>query len=351
MKNTGAELKKAREQQNLSLTEVSMSTKINARVLEAMEENLKEKLPAKPFLRGFVKTYAEFLKLDSNEILKMFEEDLNPKPKVVEPPVEQIPQKKVEVEEKTSVPKKKKPEAKKSFAPKAASLKLPFLKEATITKQIFLVVFLVLLIFMTIFVKDLVEKYQSEKEKAITSPVQKQLEPIPDTKEQPSKDDTKKALPAGGVENQKQSPEPKKATTTTESKKEIIKNETKPKATEEKIKPQKEEEPSTTEEKKTETKKKESPEKPEKPKQDEKTQTSVAKQEVILEAMDAVNVTAIIDGKKEVSIKLAPGKVHVFKGNTLKIKFSDAGSVNVISNGRYLGVPGDLGQSKTVTYP
>lgn len=343
MKKTGEELKKARLEQNLSLNEVSMATKINARVLEAMEENNSKKLPAKPFLRGFVKTYAEFLKLNSENILQMFEQDLNPQPKSEAPKAEDIQKNIVE----KPVKKEKPPKKKKIGTSKPANLKLPFLKEATITKQIFLVVFVVFLIFMIIFVKGLVEKYQSEKQKALTTPVQEQLEPI-------TPNDTK---------NDSEIPTPKKI----EEKKVEEKKAVEPKA--EEVKPQepvKKAEPAQTEEdikKPEETQKLEpKPEKeettsspePEPEKAEEKKPEATepkAKHEVILEAMDAVTINAVIDGKKEASFKLEPGKVHVLKGDKIEVNFSDAGSVNVISNGRYLGVPGDLGQSKTVTYP
>lgn len=341
MKKTGEELKKARLEQNLSLNEVSMATKINARVLEAMEENNSKKLPAKPFLRGFVKTYAEFLKLNSENILQMFEQDLNPQPKPEVPKVEEIQTNVTEKPEKKSKPPKKK----KISSPKPANLKLPFLKEATITKQIFLVVFVVFLIFMIIFVKGLVEKYQSEKQKALTTPVQEQLEPIAptETKEDvdmpaPEKIDKKKPVEPK-VEDQKPEPKPPEP---------VKKPEPEPEKIEETA--QKEEEAQKPESKKEETTT--TPES--EPEKEEKQPEAVApkpKHEVILEAMDAVTIKAVIDGNKETSFQLEPGKVHVLKGDKIEVNFSDAGSVNVISNGRYLGVPGDLGQSKTVTYP
>lgn len=346
MKKTGEELKKARIEQNLSLNEVSMATKINARVLEAMEENNSNKLPAKPFLRGFVKTYAEFLKLNPENILQLFEQDLNPQPKPEIPKAEDI-QKNVTEKPK---PKVKPPKKKKVGAPKPASLKLPFLKEATITKQIFLVVFVVFLIFMIIFVKGLVEKYQSEKQKALTTPVQEQLEPITptDTKEEikmqaPEKIEEQKPVKPK-IEEPKTEPKPQEPAKKPEPKPEPVK--------------EKAEKPEQTQrpESQTEPKKEQATEaaEPEPEKTEEKKPEATQpkpKQEVILEAMDAVTISAVIGGKKETSFKLEPGKIHVLKGDKIEVNFSDAGSVNVISNGRYLGVPGDLGQSKTVTYP
>ena len=79
MKKTGQRLRESREQQNLTISEVSLSTKINPRVLQAMEAGNLEKLPAISFLRGFIRTYAAYLKLDGTELLNLFSEELNEK--------------------------------------------------------------------------------------------------------------------------------------------------------------------------------------------------------------------------------------------------------------------------------
>lgn len=364
MQNAGAELKKARLEQNLSLNEVSMSIKINARVLEAMEENNKSKLPAKPFLRGFVKTYAEFLKLNSSDILKIFEEDYAPKP-TPQPEIKAVEV--IEKETKPKTPKTKviKEKIKKTTAQKTTALKLPFLKEATISKQIFLVVFLIVLIFMTIFVKDLFEKYQSEKQNAITAPIKKQLEPIKDSEplqkdlnisddklEPEEKPKTVSKEPAQSPAKpekliEKPKAEAVKALPPTNSAPEKLEEsiqEKQPKAEEVKVEPPK-----------TEKVKAEPPKSPQQEKPEEKAtaanSTSEAHQEVIVEAMDNIKIKAKINGQKNVIIDLKPGQVHVFKGTKLQLNYSDAGSVSVIKNGRRLGVPGNLGQNKTVSYP
>ena len=361
MQKTGAELKKARIEQGLSLNEVSMATKINARVLQAMEENTSNKLPAKPFLRGFVKTYAEFLKLNPDDVLKLFEEDLNPTP-VPPKPTTEATQTQDKPREKETEKKPKSTKPKKPGPAKTASLKLPFLKEATITKQIFLVIFVIFLIFMIIFVKDVVEKYQSEKQKALTTPVQEQLEPIePIEPSEPlaSKEINKQPESKVQTEETTQAPQPKpeqaKKPEPEPQKMDETSTEKQPTAVEQQIeeKPEEvkstEQKPTTSEEEdekvKTTEENKSETEKP------AKKPTASLNHEVILEAMDMVNINVVIDEKDEQSFQLQPGKVHVLKGNKLKINFSDAGSVNVIHNGRYLGVPGDLGQSKTVTYP
>ena len=75
MKRTGELLKKAREEKGLSLHEVALFLKINSRVLLALEEDDQSQLPARTFLRGFIQSYAKFLKLDAQAVLQLFAEE------------------------------------------------------------------------------------------------------------------------------------------------------------------------------------------------------------------------------------------------------------------------------------
>ena len=78
MKRTGELLKKAREEKRLSLHEVALFLKINSRVLQAIEDGDQTHLPARTFLRGFIQSYAKFLKLDANNVLQIFSEENAP---------------------------------------------------------------------------------------------------------------------------------------------------------------------------------------------------------------------------------------------------------------------------------
>lgn len=75
-------------------------------------------------------------------------------------------------------------------------------------------------------------------------------------------------------------------------------------------------------------------------------------QEIIIEALDQVEVTFRIDGGKLEKMLLKPDQIHTFKGRaSVAIDLSDGGAVNVIHNGVDRGVPGDLGKPKKVKYP
>lgn len=63
----GDKFRKAREKRELSLDDVSNVTKINRRMLQAIEEENFDKLPGGVFNRGFIRAYAKHLGLNSED--------------------------------------------------------------------------------------------------------------------------------------------------------------------------------------------------------------------------------------------------------------------------------------------
>lgn len=97
MKKTGQLLKDAREAKGISLQEVSIHLKISTRTLKALEDGDKAQLPAKTFLRGFVQSYAQFLKISLPEIMVVFQEEMGTThpgmitTQIAQPPVNYVP--------------------------------------------------------------------------------------------------------------------------------------------------------------------------------------------------------------------------------------------------------------------
>jgi len=60
----GNSLREARLRQSLELTDVERATKIRPKYLRALEDEQFEILPAQTYVKGFLRTYAEFLGLD-----------------------------------------------------------------------------------------------------------------------------------------------------------------------------------------------------------------------------------------------------------------------------------------------
>ncbi len=73
--------------------------------------------------------------------------------------------------------------------------------------------------------------------------------------------------------------------------------------------------------------------------------------ELIVEALDAVEIEYSAPNGKVQKIRLSPEQVHTFKSRSgLSIQFSNGGAVNLILNGKDLGIPGDLGKSIKLSY-
>jgi len=60
----GNSLREARVRQGLDYPQVELATKIRAKYLRALEDEQFGVLPAQPYVKGFMRTYAEFLGLD-----------------------------------------------------------------------------------------------------------------------------------------------------------------------------------------------------------------------------------------------------------------------------------------------
>ncbi|MHB0968972.1 MAG: helix-turn-helix domain-containing protein [Thermoanaerobaculia bacterium] len=68
----GEELRRERELRGISLKEIADATKIGKRYLEAIEKSDFKTLPAPVFTRGFVREYARYLGLNSDELVARY---------------------------------------------------------------------------------------------------------------------------------------------------------------------------------------------------------------------------------------------------------------------------------------
>ncbi|MBD1879353.1 RodZ domain-containing protein [Coleofasciculus sp. FACHB-T130] len=72
LKELGSRLRQVREEQSLSLEEVGDKTRIQVRLLKAIEEGRREILPEPVYIQGFIKRYADALGLDGVEYSDTF---------------------------------------------------------------------------------------------------------------------------------------------------------------------------------------------------------------------------------------------------------------------------------------
>jgi transcriptional regulator with XRE-family HTH domain len=72
LETIGEKLRAAREAKKLTIKEVVKETNINPLYIEALEEEKFDKFPSETYLIGFLKNYAEFLRLDVDAIVKAY---------------------------------------------------------------------------------------------------------------------------------------------------------------------------------------------------------------------------------------------------------------------------------------
>jgi len=74
MASLGQELKRERELRGISLKEISTSTKISMRFLQALEEDRLDILPGKFFIKAIIRAYANFIGLEEDYVLNKYYE-------------------------------------------------------------------------------------------------------------------------------------------------------------------------------------------------------------------------------------------------------------------------------------
>ena len=74
----GVSLKRERELRGISLAEISKSTKISVRLLEAIEKDRFDILPEGLFRKSFIKSYAKYLGIDEEQILHEYDLEVQP---------------------------------------------------------------------------------------------------------------------------------------------------------------------------------------------------------------------------------------------------------------------------------
>jgi cytoskeleton protein RodZ len=71
----GEKLRKLRSERRISLGEASRNTRIQVKYLEYLEEGTYDKLPVDVYVRGFLRSYAEFLGVDEKILIRLYEKE------------------------------------------------------------------------------------------------------------------------------------------------------------------------------------------------------------------------------------------------------------------------------------
>jgi cytoskeletal protein RodZ len=72
MKPVGTILQHARKQAGLELEDIHIRTKIRKKYLEHIEQNNWHALPGVPYIKGFLRSYADVLHLDPDKVVTLF---------------------------------------------------------------------------------------------------------------------------------------------------------------------------------------------------------------------------------------------------------------------------------------
>src|SRR3954465_1978360 len=86
MSTVAEQLRQAREAQKLTIQELAEVTKIRSDHIRALEEGNFNVFSAPVYIRGFVRTYANLLKLDVAEVMSALDSELKKTDKFHEPP-------------------------------------------------------------------------------------------------------------------------------------------------------------------------------------------------------------------------------------------------------------------------
>lgn len=372
MKITGQILKENRERRGVTLSEVSLSTKITMKTLSAIEEGNPMNLPPKTFLRGFVRSYAIFLGLDPEEILRTFQEEMGST--VLRPagPKEtgsiegddtnsKLAEMNAAATEVASSPttESKKP-ASEQVAPKTGrSLDVESIlrNEPTVVTRALIVGGIVVLIAIIVFLMDKMESYEAERvtgpadaasvetaagsagsepESAASQAFQSESADDGGSSTTDPKAESSAAVAPTPTPSPTPSPTPKPTPTPTATP--TPTPTPTPTATPAPT-------PSTTP-KPTPTATPTATPSP------SAAATGGRNNEILIEALDNVEIEAVIDGETARPLKLRAEQVQTIKAKRrVTLKLSNGGAVNIIVNGIDRGVPGDLGKPLKVDLP
>lgn len=73
----GEKLRKLRNDFRISLSDVAKATKVQAKYLEYLEAGAYDKLPADVYTRGFLRSYARYLNVDEEALLRLYDRERN----------------------------------------------------------------------------------------------------------------------------------------------------------------------------------------------------------------------------------------------------------------------------------
>ncbi len=87
MKSFGERFREAREQKGVSISEAAAATRIKALILEELENNRLQRTHAPIYAKGFIRIYSEYLGLDPETLLEVYEAQRTQSPAETDKPL------------------------------------------------------------------------------------------------------------------------------------------------------------------------------------------------------------------------------------------------------------------------
>jgi len=82
-KTAGELLKETREKQELSIQDIASRLNLQTNIIQALEAEDNNKLPAITYVRGYIRSYARIVNLDADELIKLYEDDAEAPPEIL----------------------------------------------------------------------------------------------------------------------------------------------------------------------------------------------------------------------------------------------------------------------------
>lgn len=76
-------LKTEREKLGYSQKEIATQLNLQTDVIDALENEAKERLPASTYVRGYIRNYAKIVKLNAEELIRLYENDADGPPEII----------------------------------------------------------------------------------------------------------------------------------------------------------------------------------------------------------------------------------------------------------------------------
>src|SRR5690606_13439913 len=79
----GRILREARERLGLEQKDIASQLNLQVDTIDAVENDAAEKLPAPTYVRGYIRSYARMVQLDSDALIKLYESDAAGPPEII----------------------------------------------------------------------------------------------------------------------------------------------------------------------------------------------------------------------------------------------------------------------------